>query len=101
MPYTSSRPSYVQGQVEQVWESARDPKTGKVLDPSGQEIFWDRTLPRRGQWDMGHIPGEKYAEKHKKYLSGLITKEDFLAWYHDPKNDRPELPKTNRSHCYE
>ena len=50
---------------------------------------------------MGHIPGEKYAEKHKKYLSGLITKEDFLAWYHDPKNDRPELPKTNRSHCYE
>jgi hypothetical protein len=50
---------------------------------------------------MGHIPGEKYSDMHKKYMDGVITKEEFLEWYRDPKNYRPELPSTNRSHKYE
>ena len=100
-PYATSRPSYGKGQVEQVWENAKDPITGKVYDPSGVEITWDPTKPRNGQWDMGHIPGEKYSEMHQLYMDDVITKDEFLEWYRNPDNYRPELPSTNRSHKYE
>ena len=100
-PYARSRPNYAKGQVEAVWELAKDPKTRKVYDPTGVEITWDRTKPRNGQWDMGHIPGQKYSEIFHLYMQGVISKEEFLAWYRDPNNYRPELPSTNRSHLYE
>ena len=100
-PYATSRPSYGKGQVEQVWENAKDPVTGKVYDPSGVEIIWDPTKPRNGQWDMGHIPGEKYSEMHQLYMDDVISKEEFLKWFRNPDNYRPELPSTNRSHKYE
>lgn len=100
-PYATSRPSYGKGQVEQVWENAKDPLTGKVYDPSGVVIIWDSTKPRNGQWDMGHIPGEKYSEMHQLYMDDVITKDEFLEWYRNPDNYRPELPRTNRSHMYE
>ncbi len=100
-PYTNSRPSYGKNQVNEVWENAKDPITGKVYDPSGVEITWDKTKPRNGQWDMGHIPGEKYSEMHQLYMDDVISKDEFLEWYRNPKNYRPELPNTNRSHKYE
>ena len=100
-PYTNSRPSYGKNQVNEVWENAKDPITGKVYDPSGVEITWDKTKPRNGQWDMGHIPGEKYSEMHQLYMDDVISKDEFLEWYRNPKNYRPELPSTNRSHKYE
>ena len=100
-PYATSRPSYGKGQVEQVWENAKDSVTGKVYDPSGIEITWDLTKPRNGQWDMGHIPGEKYSEMHQLYMDDVISKEEFLEWYRNPANYRPELLRTNRSHRYE
>lgn len=100
-PYTTSRPSYGKGQVNQVWRNAKDPITGKVYDPTGVEITWDTTKPRNGQWDMGHIPGEKYSEMHQLYINDVISKEEFLEWYRNPNNYRPELPSTNRSHKYE
>ena len=100
-PYATSRPSYGKNQVEMVWENAKDPVTGKVYDPSGAEITWDRTKPRNGQWDMGHIPGQKYSEVHQLYMDDVISKEEFLEWYKNPRNYRPELPGTNRSHKYE
>ena len=100
-PYTRSRPSYGKNQVNEVWENAKDPITGKVYDPSGVEINWDRSIARRGQWDMGHIPGEKYSDAHQLYMDGVISKEEFLEWYRNPNNYRPELPSTNRSHKYE
>jgi len=99
--YSTSRPSYAPGQIEAVWELALQRGGGKVYDPSGVEITWDRSRPRNGQWDMGHIPEEKYSVKHKEYMDGLITKEEFVAWYRDPNNYRPELPSTNRGHKYE
>ena len=99
--YSKNRPKYAKGQVELVWENAKDVITGKVYDPTGREITWDRSRPRRGQWDMGHIPEQKYADVHKRYMQGLMSKEDFIAWYRDPTNYRPELPSTNRSHRYE
>nr|WP_309301331.1 HNH/ENDO VII family nuclease [Priestia megaterium] len=100
-PYSSSRPSYGKGQVEQVWENAKDPINGKIYDSSGVEIGWDKSKPRNGQWDMGHIPGEKYSDIHELYMNGTITKKEFLEWYRDPANYRPELPSTNRGHEYE
>jgi hypothetical protein len=100
-PYANSRPSYGKNQVNQVWENAKNPTTGKVFDPSGVELHWDTAKPRGGQWDMGHIPGEKYSEVHQLYMDDIINKEVFLEWYRDPANYRPELPKTNRSHKYE
>ena len=100
-PYTNSRPSYGKNQVNEVWENAKDPITGKVYDPSGVEITWDKTKSRNGQWDMGHIPGEKYSEMHQLYMDDVISKDEFLEWYRNPKNYRPELPSTNRSHKYE
>ena len=100
-PYAKSRPSYAKGQIEKVWENAKDHLTGKVYDPTGKEIIWDRTKPRKGQWDMGHIPGEKYSEVHELYMNDVITKEEFLEWYRNPDNYRPELPSTNRGHKYE
>ena len=100
-PYATSRPSYGKGQIEQVWENAKDPITGKVYDPSGVEITWDPTKPRNGQWDMGHIPDAKYSVMHKLYMDDLMSLNDFLAWYRNPANYRPELPSTNRSHKYE
>ena len=50
---------------------------------------------------MGHIPGQKYSEMHKKDLNDEISEEEFVSWYRDPKNYRPELPSTNRSHKHE
>ena len=100
-PYTNSRPPYGKNQVNEVWENAKDPITGKVYDPSGVEITWDKTKSRNGQWDMGHIPGEKYSEMHQLYIDDVISKDEFLEWYRNPKNYRPELPGTNRSHKYE
>ena len=100
-PYTNSRPCYGKGQVEEVWNNAKDPVTGKVYDPTGVEIKWNPKKPRNGQWDMGHIPGEKYSDIHKLYMDGTISKQEFLEWFKKPSNYRPELPSTNRGHLFE
>jgi hypothetical protein len=100
-PYLKSRPSYGKNQIEDVWNNHVNPITGASLDPSGNTIKWDKTKPRGGQWDMGHIPGQKYSDMHKKYIDGEISLEDFLNWYRDPQNYRPELPSTNRSGLFE
>ncbi len=100
-PYANSRPSYGKTQVEDVWNTHANPKTGRVTDPAGVEFSWDKSIPRRGQWDMGHIPGQKYADIHARYMSGEINSQEFLDWYRNPANYRPELPSTNRSRLFE
>lgn len=98
--YINNRPSYAKNQVNAVWNKAKN-INGKVIDPSGKEIIWDVSKPRSGQWDMGHIPGNKYSEIHELYLNDIISEKEFLTWYRNPLNYRPELPSTNRSHMYE
>lgn len=34
-------------------------------------------------------------------MNDMIGKEEFLEWYRNPDNYRPELPSTNRGHKYE
>ena len=100
-PYSKSRPKYGKGQVENVWNNAKESE-GKVYDPNiGIELHWDITKPRKGQWDMGHKPDAKYSDLHRDCMDGKITKEEFLHRYRDPNNYRPELPINNRSHKYE
>lgn len=100
MPYSKSRPSYAKGQVDEVWEAAKQ-KNGKVYDPNtGEELIWDKTVKPRS-WDMGHLPGHEYRTLHEKYMSGKITKAEFLKEYRDPKNYQPESKSANRSHKYE
>ena len=99
-PYSNSRPSYGKTQVDDVWNAAKDPN-GKVYDPTGKEIKWHTTQPRNGQWDMGHIPGQKYSDVHQQYMNGNISKGEFIEWYRNPDNYRPELPSTNRGHLFE
>ena len=99
--YATSRPSYRKGLVEKVWEAAKD-EHGVVRDSNTQEIIeWTPGTPRNGVWDMGHIPEEKYADVHAKYMRGEMSKKEFLDWYNDPINYRPELPSNNRSHRFE
>lgn len=99
--YANSRPSFRNGVVDKVWENAKKEGGGVVRDPSGAIIDWTPGQPRNGVWDMGHIPEAKYSKKHKEYMDGLISKEEFVDWYNDPLNYRPELPSTNRGHAYE
>ena len=100
-PYTNSRPSFRKGVVEEVWENAKGPD-GLVRDPNtGVVINWTPGESRKGVWDMGHIPEAKYSEMHEAYMNGELTTKEFVDWYNDPANYRPELPSNNRSHKYE
>ena len=45
----------------------RDPNTGEVIERTPGQ-------PRKGVWDMGHMPSEKYSEVHEKYMNGDTTK---------------------------
>ncbi|WP_448661573.1 GH-E family nuclease [Sphingomonas sp. CJ20] len=102
MPYARHRPSYARGQVDTVWQNALERGGGVVRDPNTNEILtWDRSRGRNGQWDMGHLPGKDYKTLHDRYMSGQITREQFLREYHDPNNYRPEAPSANRSRRYQ
>ena len=100
-PYANSRPSFRKGVVEEVWENAKGPD-GLVRDPNtGDIINWTPGQSRKGVWDMGHIPEAKYSEMHEAYMNGELTTKEFVDWYNDPANYRPELPSNNRSQKYE
>lgn len=92
-----SRPPYAEGQVDAVWEAAKDPN-GRVFDPDGKELFWDRSRPRNDQWHMGHKPGQEYVKLVDRYVNGEITWDEFIHEYTDPNNYRPEDPSLNVGH---
>jgi len=102
-PYSDPavRPKYEKGQVDKVWNNAKDVDRS-VFDPNtGELLQWDTSNPRAGQWDMGHIPGKEYRKSHEDYLDGKTSLDDFLNEYRDPKNYRPESPSANRGHRHE
>lgn len=134
LPYANHRPSYAEGQVEQVWndswefqqseiEQGRlalpkpesknemwvrvgDNAEGDGLVNLGDEgtwrlVEWEPGSPRDGKWDMGHVADAKYSDLRSDYLSGRITKEQFLDEYRDPDNYSVEDPSRNRSHVDE
>ncbi|MER2171125.1 MAG: T7SS effector LXG polymorphic toxin [Psychrobacillus psychrodurans] len=97
-----SRPSFRKGIPELTFENAKGPD-GLVRDPLYPEkiIEWEPGQPRKGVWDMGHLPEHKYSDIHKRYLNGELTPKELRDWYNNPDNYRPELPSTNRSHKIE
>lgn len=90
------RPKYGKGQVEAVWEKAKD-ADGRVFGGNGEELFWDKTKPRNGQWDMGHVEGKEYVDLHEMYRNGEMGYEDFIKEYRNIDNYRPESIYGNRS----
>jgi len=101
IPYLRSRPSYGQNQVEDVWNTAKQ-SNGKVYDQfTGEELMWDKTQPRNGQWDMGHKPGLSYRDLHDKYIQGEITKAEFLSEYRNSDNYWPQSVNGNRGRRYD
>lgn len=104
LPYANSRPSYGKGQVDEVWENAKDANGDVwVLDKDGNrvKIEWHPGQPRRDVWDMGHLPEQEYRKLRDEYLSGKISKEEFLRRYRDPDNYEVAYPGRNRSHVDE
>ena len=75
---------------------------GEVKDPNtGELLHWDKSKSRNGQWEKGHTKINKYSQKHKDYMDGKIIKDEFLEWYQNPRNYRPESPSANRGHKFE
>ncbi len=97
-----SRPSLRKGTVRDAWENAKGPD-GKVREPYPpySVIDWTPGTSRRGVWDMGHVPGQKYHEKWQAYVDGEMTPAEFRDWYNDAAHYRPELPGPNRGHRHE
>lgn len=95
-----SRPSFRKQTILDVWNNEVR-ADGTVLDPAGRVIEWTPGTPRRGVWDMGHIPGEKYHDRWLEYVNGEMTPAEFREWYNTAEHYRVEHPTTNRSHKYE
>lgn len=125
------RPDFAPNQVEDTWHISRNEQLGQIGDglldlpkpgsdqqwvllhpdgPTGADwtvenghrlIEWQPGDPRKGLWDMGHVPGEEYRISKDEYLTGNLTYEDFLDLYRDPNNYRVQDPYRNRSHIDE
>ncbi len=94
------RPHLRKSTINKTWEANKN-SDGKVIDPLGKEITWDKSKKRNGQWDMGHKPGEEYRRDWKLYQEGKLSWDEMKERYNDSNRYRPELPSTNRSHKLE
>lgn len=129
VPYSNSkrRPSYADGQVEEVWKQSRDKqlediKNGDLemddngfvpeklekdeiyvrdIDNNWRSVKWKPGQNRGGKWDMGHKTGHEFRKTHSDYMNGNISKDEFLKEYADPNNYKVEDPKRNQSHIDE
>jgi hypothetical protein len=102
-PYMNpkSRPHYANGQIEKVWENAMD-EDGNVYDPyTGEKIFWEKSDPRNGQWDMGHVEDRSYKDLWERYNVGKISYEEFIEEFQNPANYRPQSVYSNRSRIFD
>ena len=102
-PYSNprSRPPYGTNQVETVWENAKQ-IDGNVYDPfTGEQLYWDKSKQRKGQWDMGHTPDHQYQDIWKKYMNDDINRIEFFRQYRDPNNYFPQSINSNRSRRYD
>lgn len=71
---------------------------GTVYDSNTlEELTWNRFKNRDGQWDMGHIKDQSYAQLKKRFLDGEISRKQFLDENNNPVNYRPEGRSPNRS----
>ncbi|WP_271190720.1 HNH/ENDO VII family nuclease, partial [Brachybacterium conglomeratum] len=91
----------------EMWVQVRDDSGAEDVVDLGKDrgkwrrIEWYPGQSRLDVWDMGHIPKQKYAAMHDRYMRGQMTTEEFLAEYRDESNYRVEDPPRNRSHVDE
>ena len=86
-------------QLGNVGESGRKNNTNVKPYANSRPSFRKGVIEK--VWDMGHIPTAKYSKVHEAYMNGKLTTKEFVDWYNDPANYKPELPSNNRSHRYE
>ena len=126
IPYYSgkSRPKYVPGLVDDVWNSAPRNNKGNVYNPMNPEIelFWKKDQSRYSQWHMGHLTGEEYRDLHADYVrdieqliedlqknENVLTDDtmkdilqsrvdEFKSEVNNAKHYAPESPDINMSH---
>ena len=90
---TYARPSgFRKGVKDKVWQNAKG-RDGKVRDPVTGKV-----MSKNKSWDMGHKPGHEFRKHQQSAANRKISREQFLKEHNDPKNYRPELPSSNRSH---
>ena len=88
------------GVEEATWNNAKN-EEGRVFDENtGEELFWDRSRNRNGQWDMGYT-GKTHEEYKQDFIRREISYKEYLDAYNDPRNYRPESPSANRSRKYD
>ena len=112
--YWTSRPPYKDGQVEKVWENAKnghdfwtDENGVEHIKMGGKKgtVSWDKTkprnkqgeIPRNGQWDMGHIQGKEYNKLYEEFVRGKIPEKEFIEKYQTTAFYEPQTIHYNRS----
>lgn len=91
----------------EMWVQVRDDSGAEDVVDLGKDrgkwrrIEWYPGQSRLDVWDMGHIPKQKYAAMHDRYMRGQMTTEEFLEEYREESNYRVEDPPRNRSHVDE
>ena len=94
---TYARPTgFVKGVKAEVWEAAKNPKSGRVHDP-----LTGRFMSKDDPWDMGHKPGYEFRKHQQSAVDRGITRSEFVAEHNNPSHYHPELPASNRSHAGE
>ena len=99
-------PSYKEGQVETVWENAKKDPAKTFFEKDGIKyirdrkgiVVWNKDIPRNGQWDMGHLPDQKYSDMYDLFIRGDVSEVEFLKWYRNAENYEPQTIPFNRGH---
>lgn len=76
------------------------PRTGEVIESNGatwRKVEWEPGQSRSGKWDMSFNAYGGYEALRNDYLSGLISKDEFLQEFRDPDNWQVKDPGRNRA----
>ena len=104
--YWKSRPHHREMQIKEVWENAKKDPAKTFFEKDGIKyirdrkgtVSWNKKLPRKGQWDMGHLKDQKYSDAYDRFLRGKMSEQEFLEWYRDARNYEPQTIPFNRGH---
>ena len=95
--YWKRRPSFGKDQVKTVWENKAHGKD-YFINENSELITWNKDISRNGQWDMGHLPAQKYSDMYDRFLMEKMSEQEFLEWYRDAGNYELQTIPFNRGH---
>ena len=104
--YWKSRPHHREMQIKEVWENAKKDQKNFYFSKNNTEyirtehgtVSWNKDIPRSGQWNMGHLPDQKYSDMYDFFIRGDISEKEFLKWYRTAENYEPQTIPFNRGH---